>query len=123
MKDKDLQNIWESYVSEKKDKEKTVTKDADVNDNNKLDGWEKARADKIAANDDDPDTHVCATKLKHEQYGVGTPITARHAQPDQDGHVSWYAVMFEHGTEVVDTVDVTILDETNHGSHKKKKRK
>jgi len=117
MKDNDVQHIWESYISEKEHKGKTVSKKADVNKNNKLDGWEKAKADKIADNDDDPDTHACATKLEHSQYGVGTPITARHAQPDQDGNIAWYAVMFEHGTEVVDTVDVTILDETNHGNH------
>jgi len=124
MKDKDLQNIWESYVSEKKeDGKNTVPPAADRNKNRKLDGWEKAIADKIAANDDDPDTHPCATRIEHAEWGVGTPIHARHAEPDENGHVSWYAVMFEHGTEVVDTVDVTILDETNHGSHKKKKRK
>lgn len=120
MKDKDLQNIWESYVSEKKeDGEKTVSKKADLDKDGKLDKYEKKRADAIAANDDDPDTHVCATKLKHEQYGVGTPIFARHAQPDAEGKIEWYAVQFEHGTEVVDTVDCNILDESNHGSHKK----
>ena len=88
-------------------------------DGNKKEPMKKAVADKKAMTDGDPDTHPCATKVKHESFGIGTPIHARHAEPDENGHVSWYAVMFEHGTEVVDTVDMDILDESNHGSHKK----
>ena len=118
MKDTDTQKLWESYISEKKhDKEETAPEAADINDNDKLDGWEKARADKIAANDDDPDTHVCAKKVKHESFGEGTPIHARHAQPDADGNIAWYAVKFEHGTEVVDTINLDVLEEYNHGNH------
>ena len=115
MKDQDYKKIWESYaISEE---EKTVSKKADTDKDGKLDDWEKAKADKIADNDDDPDTHACATKLEHSQFGVGTPIFARHAQPDANGNIEWYAVQFEHGTEVVDTVDCNILDESNHGDH------
>jgi hypothetical protein len=31
--------------------------------------------------------------------------------------VSWYTVQFEHGHEVVNTVDLTVLDESSHGNH------
>ena len=150
MKDRDFHNIWESYkqskteqtseevlseahcASKKKVKEahcagKKVKKEAAKPDFRDLDGdgnkkepMKKAAADKKAMTDGDPDTHPCATKVKHESFGLGTPIHARHAEPDENGHVSWYAVMFEHGTEVVDTVDMDILDESSHGSHKKK---
>mgnify|MGYP001226445232 CR=1 FL=1 len=117
MTEKEQNLIWESYISEKKDDEKTVSKKADVDKDGKLAPWEKAKADKIAQNDDDPDTHACATKLEHAQFGVGTPIHARHAQPDANGNIAWYACVFEHGTEVVDTADCNVLDEMNHGNH------
>ena len=64
--------------------------------------------------------HMCAKNVMHEKFGRGECLYGMHAEPDENGHVSWYAVMFEHGTEVVDTVDMAILDESSHGSHKKK---
>lgn len=140
MKDRDLTNIWESYkqskteqtseeilseahcVGKKKPKNEAKHDDlkdkADLNDDNKISKYEKKKADAIAKSQG-KDDHVCALKVNSEQFGLGTPIHARHAEPDENGHVSWYAVMFEHGTEVVDTVDVDILDESSHGSHKK----
>jgi len=146
MKDRDQQNIWGSYkqskikqtseevVNEshctpahraKKVKEGALDdlkKKADLDDDGKISGYEKKKADAILKNDKDKDNdkHVCALKVEHADWGLGTPIHARHAEPDENGHVSWYAVMFEHGTEVVDTVDVAVLDESSHGSHKKK---
>ena len=95
-----------------------LKKKADLDKDGKISGYEKKKADAIAKAQG-KDDHVCALKVEHADWGLGTPIHARHAQPDEDGHVSWYAVMFEHGTEVVDTVDMDILDESNHGSHKK----
>jgi len=117
MKDHDSDIIWESYIAEKKGHK--APKKADLDKDGKLNKYEKAKNDAIAKADDDPDTHACATKLEHAEFGVGTPIHARHAQPDENGYVSWYAVMFEHGTEVVDTANVTVLDESSHGSHNK----
>ena len=64
MKDTDTQKLWESYISEKKhDDEKTVSKKADLDKDGELSEYEKNRADAIAKNDDDPDTHVCAKKV------------------------------------------------------------
>ena len=143
MKDRDLTNIWESYkqskteqtseevlseahcMGKKKVKEGALDdlkKKADLDDDGKISGYEKKKADTILKNDKDKDNdkHVCALKVEHADWGLGTPIHARHAEPDENGHVSWYAVMFEHGTEVVDTVDVAVLDESSHGSNKKK---
>ena len=118
MKDTDTQKLWESYISEKKhDDEKTVSKKADLDKDGELSEYEKKRSDAIAKNDDDPDTHVCAKKVKHESFGEGTAIHARHAQPDADGNIAWYAVKFEHGTEVVDTINLDVLEEYNHGNH------
>ena len=144
MKDRDLTNIWESYrqsrteqtseevlseahcMGKKKVKKEAALDDlkkkADLDDDGKISGYEKKKADAILKNDKDKDNdkHVCALKVEHADWDLGTPIHARHAEPDENGHVSWYAVMFEHGTEVVDTVDMNILDESSHGSHKKK---
>ena len=41
---------------------------------------------------------------------------------DEDGHVSRYTVMFEHGSEKVDTADVKILQSSHHRHMKKKKK-
>ena len=115
---KDNEQLWESYVSEKKhDEEKTVSGKADLDKDGKLSKYEKKRADAIAKNDDDPNTHACAKKVKHESFGLGTPIHARHAHPDDEGNIAWYAVQFEHGTEVVDTVNIDVLEEYSHGNH------
>jgi len=69
------------------------------------------------------DQHMCATKIFKEGIGEGTPILGEHALPDEDGHVSWYKVMFENSIEIVEVTDETVkvLEEGAHGNHKKKK--
>jgi hypothetical protein len=67
-------------------------------------------------------THNCATHVEHAKFGKGECIAEEHASPDEDGHVSWYTVMFEHGSEKVDTADVKILQSSHHRHMKKKKK-
>ena len=43
--------------------------------------------------------HNCAKKVCHESFGEGTCIFGEHAVPDENGFVSHYDVMFEHGVE------------------------
>ena len=69
------------------------------------------------------DEHMCATNIFSEEYGEGKPIHSAHADPDEEGNIEWYDVMFEHGIERVFTADVTILSEMSHGNHKKKRKK
>lgn len=66
--------------------------------------------------------HMCATKIFKEGLGEGTPILGEHAIPDEDGNISWYKVMFEHGVFTVDVDEsgVEILMQEAHGNHKKK---
>lgn len=65
--------------------------------------------------------HMCATKLFHEQYGSGEPIHTQHAEPDAEGNIAWYDVMFEHGLErQVPTDSMTIVEAMMHGHSKKK---
>lgn len=69
-------------------------------------------------------THDCAKQVTHEQWGDGVCMYAEHAEPDENGHVSWYDVMFEHGIErKVPVADMTVVTEGSHGNHKKKKDK
>jgi len=64
--------------------------------------------------------HNCAKKVMHETWGKGDCIPMMHAEPDANGHVAWYDVMFEHGLERnVSVEDLDILLSSMHG-HKKK---
>jgi hypothetical protein len=51
--------------------------------------------------------HDCASKVKHEEYGMGECIKEMHTL-DEDGNVSHYDVLFGHGLEK--NVDVSTLE-------------
>ena len=66
--------------------------------------------------------HNCAKKVCHEQFGEGQCIFGEHAEPDENGFVSHYDVLFGHGVErAVPTSEMEILVSESHGGHKKKK--
>jgi hypothetical protein len=66
--------------------------------------------------------HQCAIHVKSEQFGEGKTIFSQHADPDAEGNIEWYDVMFEHGIEKqVLTKDLEVLVSESHMSHKKKK--
>ena len=68
------------------------------------------------------DKHNCATHVYHEQWGGGQTITTMHAEPDENGFVEWYDVMFDHGIEKgVPVSEMKVTKEMSHGNHKKKK--
>jgi hypothetical protein len=66
--------------------------------------------------------HMCATKVFHKEWNEGTPIKTMHADPDENGLIEWYDVMFDHGIERVLTEDMEILQQESH-MHSKKKMK
>tara|TARA_A100001011_G_scaffold357559_1_gene402539 strand:- start:1337 stop:3736 length:2400 start_codon:yes stop_codon:yes gene_type:complete len=68
--------------------------------------------------------HMCVSKMFKKDLGEGKCIPGEHAEPDADGHVEWYTVMFESGIEKVyiNEDDVEVLEEAGH-SHKSKKMK
>ena len=82
----------------------------------KIDGVEKGSLE--------GDKHMCASKIMHKEWNEGTALFGEHAVPDENGHVAWYKVMFEHGIETVhvDDEDVTVLVQESHGGHKKMKK-
>ena len=66
--------------------------------------------------------HMCATKVFHKEWAEGMPIKTMHADPDANGLIEWYDVMFDHGIERVMTEDMEILQQESH-MHSKKKMK
>jgi len=67
--------------------------------------------------------HQCAVHVKSESFGEGRTITTQHANPDADGNIAWYDVMFEHGIEKqVPTSALEILVSEMHMHSKKKKK-
>ncbi len=85
---------------------------------------EEAKVDGVAAGSMDNDGHLCATKVFHKEWAEGTPIFSQHAEPDENGDIAWYDVMFEHGIEkMVATDDLEILMAETHERHGKRKMK
>lgn len=68
------------------------------------------------------DEHMCATKVFHKEWNEGVPVPTMHADPDEDGLIEWYDVMFDHGIERVMTEDMEVLQAESH-MHSKKKMK
>ena len=70
--------------------------------------------------------HMCAKDVMHEKYGRGNTIFGMHAEPDENGHVSHYDIMFNHGIEKdMPISECEVLHEREHGDkmHKMKKKK
>jgi len=64
---------------------------------------------------EDKGEHNCAKKVCHVSFGKGTCIFGEHAVPDENGFVSHYDVMFEHGIERnVPVADMEVLEEGSH---------
>jgi hypothetical protein len=82
----------------------------------------EAKMDGVAAGALPGDQHLCATKIFKEGLGEGQPIFGEHADPDEDGNIEWYDVLFDEGIERVYVADegVEIISEMHHGDHKKK---
>lgn len=118
MKRTDIETLAQLYTESKSTKEDVKDK-ADIDDDGKVDEYEKKRSDAILKNDKDKenDKHVCALEVEHAQFGKGRCIFSEHAEPDENGNVSWYRVMFEHGPEVVETKDVDVVSLTEHDNH------
>ena len=58
--------------------------------------------------------HDCASKVKHEEYGMGECIKQMHTL-DEDGNVSHYDVLFGHGLEKnVDASTLEVLEGMYH---------
>ncbi len=66
--------------------------------------------------------HQCAIHVKHAKLGEGRTLFSQHAEPDAEGQIAWYDVMFAESIEKkVPTTDLEILVSESHMNHKKKK--
>ena len=84
------------------------------------------KKDAMKENTDTPgnSAHQCAIHVKSEQFGEGKTLFSQHAEPDTDGNIAWYDVMFEHGIEKrVPVEQLEILVSESHMDHKKKAKK
>jgi len=66
--------------------------------------------------------HLCAKNVVHEKWGEGNCISEEHAEPDSEGNIEWYDVMFKHGLETkvpVDEMKVVKSEKYLHASKKK----
>lgn len=83
---------------------------------------DEAPVDGVAPGSMANDGHLCATKVFHKEWAEGTPLFSQHAEPDADGNIAWYDVMFEHGIEkMVPTDEMEILMAETHERHGKRK--
>lgn len=64
--------------------------------------------------------HFCATHVEHLLFGAGTCVSEAHAEPDENGHVSWYTVQFADGMRKMPTneLKITMGEEHYHGKKK-----
>ena len=63
---------------------------------------------------------IVPKKVCHEEFGEGTCIFGQHAEPDRNGFVHHYDVMFEHGVEKgMPITEMKVLEEGSHPDHKK----
>ena len=82
----------------------------------------ESKVDGVANGSMEGDRHLCATKVFHKEWNEGTPIKTMHADPDANGLIEWYDVLFDHGIERVMTEDMEILQVESH-MHSKRKMK
>lgn len=102
----------------------------DKNKNGKIDAQDfkilKGKKEEVkeaeVKNTDTPgQTHQCALHVKHSKLGEGKTIFSQHAEPDAEGQIAWYDVMFAEGIhKQVPITELEVLVSENHGNHKKK---
>ncbi len=109
-------------------KDKDIDNDGDVDDSDEyLHNRRKtvSKAVKKEGLEDKTDNpansqHMCAKNVVHEEWGAGQPVHGQHADPDENGEIAWYDVMFEHGIEKgVSINELKVTKEAMHNSHNK----
>lgn len=107
-------NIQESLVGKQKN--------IDKNKNGKVDAQDFKLLKKEEKNTDTPgQSHQCALHVKHSKLGEGKTIFSQHAEPDAQGQIAWYDVMFAEGIhKQVPINELEVLVSESHGNHKKK---
>ena len=103
-------------------KDKDIDNDGDVDSTDKyLHKRRKAISKAVAKEglEDSPNPanswHLCAKNVVHEEWGYGECVPTMHADPDEEGNIAWYDVMFEHGLEKgVEISELTVKKSESH---------
>jgi hypothetical protein len=126
---KEAANITEKKLDPVGKEDDDVDNDGDVDSSDKyLAKRRKAisKAMKKEGLEDSPNAansqHLCAKNVVHEEWGDGECIPTMHDEPDEEGNIGWYDVMFEHGLEKgVAINELKVTHSEMHHNHKKKK--
>lgn len=104
----------------KKEKEKEEKEEEEEEEKKEM---KEAAMPGVAAGSMEGDKHLCATKVFHKEWKEGSTLFSQHAQPDAEGNIAWYDVMFEHGIEKrVPITDLEVTVAESHMNHKKGKK-
>tara|TARA_B100000029_G_scaffold360340_1_gene353285 strand:- start:5141 stop:5818 length:678 start_codon:yes stop_codon:yes gene_type:complete len=121
-------NVWQE-AAVKQEKLSAKQKKLDVDGDGEIEGSDLAKLRKKGAKKEGLESspnkansqHLCAKNVVHEEWGEGQPVHGMHSEPDEEGNIAWYDVMFEHGIEKgVSIDDLVVTKEGHHGNHKKK---
>ena len=129
--------VWKEAAKEQISRQEALSakqKKLDVDGDGEIEGSDLAKLRKRGAKkeglENSPNAansqHLCAKNVVHEEWGDGKCITAQHADPDEEGNVAWYDVMFEHGIEkgvLITELKVTKSEGHMHASYNGKKKK
>ena len=126
---KEAANITEKKLDPVGKEDDDIDNDGDVDDSDKyLAKRRKAisKAMKKEGLEDSPNAansqHLCAKNVVHEEWGDGECVPTMHDEPDEEGNIGWYDVMFEHGLEKgVAINELKVTHSEMHHNHKKKK--
>ena len=114
----------QDILGEDKKKSDKQTKQRWQDDDGDNKWYEKSDVDgKISDREKKAKKHDCASKVKHEEFGIGNPIKGMH-DLDESGNVAHYDVFFEHGIEKnipVSSLEILVTEMHEHVIHEGKK--
>ena len=122
------ENLTDTHIDDLRDSDVSISYRGGKDGKGKMKKMEAKEAKDVdAKNAAAARTHDCASHVTSEEFGEGVCIPTQHAEPNDEGHVEWYDVMFDHGIERVMTEKVAVVKSSSHGNHmsssKMKKKK
>jgi hypothetical protein len=106
-------------------KDKDIDNDGDTDSSDEYLHKRRKAVSKAVKEDENPanSQHLCAKNVVHESWGEGLCVATMHADPDEEGNIEWYDVMFDHGIEEqvsIEELKVTKAEDHIHASKKTK---
>tara|TARA_B110000858_G_scaffold40052_1_gene45528 strand:+ start:2194 stop:3996 length:1803 start_codon:yes stop_codon:yes gene_type:complete len=106
-------------------KDKDIDNDGDTDSSDEYLHKRRKAVSKAVKEEENPanSQHLCAKNVVHESWGEGSCVATMHADPDEEGNIEWYDVMFDHGIEEqvsIEELKVTKAEDHIHASKKTK---